>query len=219
MDFSDRLKEALRIRNTTAAELARRSGVNEGAISQYKKGVYKASQENLDRIAQTLDVSIPWLMGAEVPMNKAERFISPNISENIVTFPVVGNIAAGYEELAVEDWSGDTIDIPRSYLNGRNKDDFFVLSVKGDSMYPIYHDGDKVLVLKQTTLDRSGDIGAIIYDDECATLKKIEFINGEDWIRLIPLNPLYKPKEINGENLEHCRVIGIPKLLVRQIKS
>ena len=85
-----------------------------------------------------------------------------------------------------------------------------VLKVHGDSMYPLYQDGDTVLILKQTTLDRSGDIGAIIYEDECATLKKIE-------LRLVPLNPLYKPETIENEALEHCRVIGVPRLLIREI--
>ena len=36
-EFKDRLNEALDMRNMTAAELSRLSGVNEGAISQYKK--------------------------------------------------------------------------------------------------------------------------------------------------------------------------------------
>lgn len=62
-NFKDRLNEALQIRQMSAAELSRLSGVNEGAISQYKKGMYKASQRNLDRIAQALNVPIPWLMG------------------------------------------------------------------------------------------------------------------------------------------------------------
>lgn len=62
-NFKNRLNEALQIRQMSAAELSRLSGVNEGAISQYKKGMYKASQRNLDRIAQALNVPIPWLMG------------------------------------------------------------------------------------------------------------------------------------------------------------
>ena len=84
-------------------------------------------------------------------------------------------------------------------------------------MYPKYINGDKVLILKQSTLNRSGDIGAIMYDDELATLKKVEYVMGEDWLRLVPINPEYEPKTIQGENLEHCRIIGIPKLLIREI--
>ena len=84
-------------------------------------------------------------------------------------------------------------------------------------MYPLYQNGDIVLILKQSTLDRSGDIGAVIYNDDCATIKKIEYVYGEDWMRLVPINPSYKPEMIRGEELEHCRVIGIPKLLIRNV--
>lgn len=64
--FSDRLNEALAARNMKPSELARLSGVNEGAISQYRKGQYKASQQNLEKLANALNVPIPWLMGAKV---------------------------------------------------------------------------------------------------------------------------------------------------------
>ena len=94
-----------------------------------------------------------------------------------------------------------------------------MLSVKGDSMYPQYMDGDKVLILKQSTMNRSGEIGAIIYDGDMATLKKIEYVDGEDWVKLIPINPEYTPKTIRNEDLEQCHVLGIPRLLVREIEQ
>jgi transcriptional regulator with XRE-family HTH domain len=64
--FSNRLNKALVSRNMKPSELARISGVNEGAISQYRKGQYKASQQNLEKLANALNVPIPWLMGADV---------------------------------------------------------------------------------------------------------------------------------------------------------
>ena len=66
-EFKDRLTEALNDKNISAAELSRLADVNEGAISQYRKGAYKATQENLERLAKALDVSIAWLIGADVP--------------------------------------------------------------------------------------------------------------------------------------------------------
>ena len=61
-------------------------------------------------------------------------------------------------------------------------------------MYPLYMDGDKVLILKQSTLNRSGEIGAILYNGDNATLKKVEYVEGEDWMKLVPVNPEYPPK-------------------------
>lgn len=78
-DFKERLELALANKKMTAAELSRLSGINEGAISQYRKGAYKATQENLEKLALTLGVSIAWLMGADVPMHKEKS--SPELSE------------------------------------------------------------------------------------------------------------------------------------------
>ena len=64
-EFKDRLEQALKNRDKRPAELARLTDINEGAISQYRKGAYKATQRNLEKISKVLGVSIPWLMGAE----------------------------------------------------------------------------------------------------------------------------------------------------------
>ena len=83
-------------------------------------------------------------------------------------------------------------------------------------MYPLYQEGDNVLILKQTVMDYSGQVGAVLYDGTSATLKKVEFPQKKDWIKLIPINPEYPPKTIDGYALEDVRILGIPKLLVRE---
>lgn len=194
-------------------ELATKMGyTSRSTIAKIESGKNDIPQSKIQAFAKALNTTPGALMGWEI-----DNLKSPEISTDTVTFPVIGSIAAGYDELAVEDWSGETVEIPISYLNGRQKDEFFVLSVHGDSMYPLYMDGDKVLVLKQSTLDRSGDIGAILYDGEIATLKKVEYVTGEDWMRLVPINPEFKPREIHGADLETCRVLGVPRLLIREI--
>lgn len=212
--FKDRLNEALYQRKMSAAELSKLSGVNEGAISQYRKGEYKATQRNLEKMAQTLNVSIAWLMGADVPMNPL-NLVSPNITDDVVTFPVLGCIAAGYEEIAVEDWNGAVVEVPAAYLKGRDKKDFFVLEVRGSSMYPLYQEKDIVLILKQNYIDHNGDVGAVIYDGECATLKRIDVF--DDMVRLSPINPEYQPKELRGADLEMYHILGVPRMLIREI--
>lgn len=74
--FADRLKEALEIRNISAAELSRKLGINEGTMSQYKAGKYEPKQRRLQEISQILSVSIPWLMGADVPMEDNQSSIN-----------------------------------------------------------------------------------------------------------------------------------------------
>lgn len=71
--FSKRLCQALIMRNMTAAELSQTLGINEGTISQYKKGLYTPKLKRTQAIAEALRTSVDWLMGADIPMNKTEQ--------------------------------------------------------------------------------------------------------------------------------------------------
>lgn len=199
--------------------------LNKNDLSQYVSGKVEPGSHKLTILGLALDVSEAWLMGYDVPIARqsmplvSSKFPPPTVTDDYVTFPVIGEIAAGYDSIALEDWEGDTADIPTSLLKGRNPEEYFVLRVKGDSMYPIYMEDDKVLILKQSTLNYSGQVGAILYDGELATLKKVEFVQGEDWMRLIAINPNVPPKKIEGAELERCKVMGIPKMLIRNIEN
>lgn len=144
---------------------------------------------------------------------------TPNITDDTVTLQIIGEVAAGYDHYACEDWTGEKVDVPRAWLRGRAVTDFFALRVIGDSMYPLYMDGDIVVVRRQTTLNRSGEIGVIIYNDDIATLKKVEYNMGEDWMKLVPINPNFKPEMITGEELEHCCILGVPTMLIRDVEQ
>ena len=43
------------------------------------------------------------------------------------------------------------VEVPDTYLKGRNPEDFCAMHVRGGSMYPDFRNGDIVLVLKQNT--------------------------------------------------------------------
>lgn len=203
-EFSERLKEALKIRNISAAELSRLSKVNEGAISQYKKGAYKATQENLDRLAKTLNVSIAWLMGADVPMNKPEP--KADLSSIPGIFPVskmkqvprLGTIACGEPILAEQNI--ENYDLIEADINCD-----FTLVCKGDSMINArIFDGDIVYIRQQADVD-NGDIAAVLIDNE-ATLKKV--YKQKDRLILRACNPLYEDFVYEGEQLNNIHILG-----------
>ncbi len=212
-----KLKERRLELNYTLQDVADKMGLTRATIQKYESGLIKGvDTTTLERLANVLQTTPAYLMGWEENSETLHNFIQPEITEECVSFPVIGEIAAGYDHEAIECWSDDTVEIPCSYLKGRDQSEFFVLKVKGDSMYPLYHDGDKVLILRQSVLNYSGEIGAVMYDETMATLKKVEYAEGEDWVRLVPINPAHPPKTIEGSDLETFRVLGIPKLLIRE---
>ena len=204
-------------RNMKVSELETMLKFGNGAIGKWKNAKKVAPLERVEAIAIFFGVSADDLMGRKIV---AKNYMPlPTVAEDSVQFPVIGGVAAGYERIAYEDWTGDSIEIPRSYLHGREPQEYFVLRVSGDSMYPDYKDGDHVLVLRQSTMVRSGQVGVVIYGDEAGTLKRVEYTMGEDWMTLRTINPQYPPITIRDEALEHCRVLGVAKLLIRELEA
>lgn len=214
MNFYDIFIELCANKKVSASSVAEKIGLSRASAFGWKNGALP-SDVNLKKIADYFGVSTEYLKGK----TENKKTPHPNTTEDYTTFAVIGEVAAGYDSIGIEEWEGETVDIPNSWLRGRNKEEFFVLKVKGDSMHPMYIEGDKVLVLKQTTLNYSGQVGVILYDDEYTSLKKVEYKMGEDWLRMVPINPTHPTKKVVGEELEHCRILGIPKMVIREIEE
>lgn len=211
----ERLKDRRKELGLTLQEVADKMGLTRSTVQKYESGLIKGVETSiLERLSEVLSCTPAYLMGWS---DEAETLPAPTITADTTLFPVIGEIAAGYDHIASEEFSGEKIEIPNSYLCGRKPEEFFVLKVQGESMYPTYQEGDKVLILKQSTLNYSGQIGAILYDNACATLKKVEYAEGEDWLRLVPVNPAFPPVKIEHGDLERCRVLGIPRLVIREV--
>lgn len=197
-DFKDRLEEALSMRDIRPAELAKRTGIGEGAISQYRKGSYKASQRNLEKISNVLNVSIPWLMGvSDEPMSS----LPPNITAlpQMKAWKILGATACGkplHRELLDE-----TILAPSDI-----KADV-VFRCVGDSMINArIFDGDAVFIRLQPEVE-NGQIAVVRVGDEY-TLKRV--YTGEGYVELRAENPTFSPIILRGEELipENYEVVG-----------
>lgn len=199
------------------SEFIKRTGISSATLSQWRNGKYAPSTKSIEAIENYTDMPIIALLNGHPPASTL--FPSPTISDDYVTFPVIGDVAAGYEHIAYRDWTGDSIDVPRSWLRGREPTDYFVLCVTGDSMYPDFQDGDHVLVLSQSTMDRSGQVGVVRYGGDKATLKRVEYVVGEDWMTLRPINPQFPPITIRDEELTQCTVFGVAKMVIRELNQ
>ena len=71
--FSDRFNEALEKRNIRPVDLASKTDIPEATISQYRSGYAKPKYERIVKIADALNVSLAWLMGGDVPMEKTRN--------------------------------------------------------------------------------------------------------------------------------------------------
>lgn len=213
MTMYNRIKDLRLKKGMSQQELAEKVGYKDrSAINLIENGKRNITESRIMAIAKALGVTPSFLMdGNKFDLN------SPNISTDNVTFPVIGNVAAGFDNIAIEEWAGDKISIPIEYLKNKSKDEFFVLRVTGNSMYPDYRENDKILVFKQTATDYNGQVAVVIYGENCGTIKKVE--QKKDCIRLVPINPQYPPETIKDEEIEKVHILGIPKLLIRGLEE
>ena len=66
--FRNRLEKAMALRDMTAADLSKKSGLSDALISGYRTGRQEPKREKLAMLAKALSVSPGWLMGFDTPM-------------------------------------------------------------------------------------------------------------------------------------------------------
>ncbi len=113
------------------------------------------------------------------------RLTNQNIPHSHATLPLVGRIAAGQP---IEAISGEN----EINLGEFVQDDNYALEVVGDSMCDIgILDGDLVIIKNQSSA-KNGDIVVALIDDNEATLKRFKRVD-QNQIKLIPENATMKP--------------------------
>ena len=217
-------------------------GLARNTICQYESGRRAPDVSTLMTIANYFNVSVDYLLGrttteliSEISGSEEtkDRFKQAqamyylneklgahlkNISEvsGLIVFEEIGTVCAGFDGAIDEIPTGRKIEIPASMISCGKKEDYFVLRVKGNSMYPRLLDGDTILCKRCESVD-SGSFAVVLYDGDEATIKKVNYVNGENWLELIPINPEYPTKRIEGADLEQCRVLGLVVKLIRDL--
>lgn len=211
MGVAQRIKDLCKERGISIRKIEADLGFSNGYIGQLRGESMDYSRAA--SISEYLDVPISSFIPAGT---NTDPHPAPGVTEDYVTFDIIGNVAAGYDRVAYEDWENGQISIPVHWLRGRPQEEYFVLRVIGDSMFPKYEDGDVVLVKKQNAVNYSGEIAVVIYGDDNSTLKKVDYVSGR-LLKLTPVNPAFPPVTLRDEELEHCRILGVPVLLVRTV--
>lgn len=205
-----RLKEVRKSKNIKQEVICKAMGVTQPTYSSWENGKTAPSPDALTRLADYLGVSVDYLLG-RTETNIANSYCP----DAVVSFGVLGKVACGFGGAVEEIATGETITLPIEMLGGRPASDYFVLQVRGNSMYPKILDGDKVLVLRTESVD-SGTTAVVLYNGDEATLKKVFYENGA-WVDLVPNNPEYEKRRIFADECDKFRVLGKAVRLIREI--
>ena len=201
--FADMLKKLRTDCGWSQQELAKKAGLAKSTISMLENGERKPSFEVLETLADIFNVNLDVLRG---------RTDSGYYSEGSeILVPVIAEIAAGFDKQPIRDYEMDRFPVPSVYAKGRRTDELFIIKVRGDSMYPMYQEGDHILAVRTPTVE-DGEVAILQYEDN-ATIKCVERV--KDGLRLIPINPLYKAETVTDG--DEVRVVGKPLVLIREL--
>lgn len=168
---------------------------------------YSVTTDVADELAKAMDMTIEELLSK---INNDQEFtVNPSKIltplSNQIQIPLLGTVKAGYNYLAEENIVGyESID------NASDKENYYALQVTGDSMEPLFSDGDIAIVHKQDDFV-SGNTCIILINGDEATVKKV--IKKDDGIDLIAMNPYYPIRHFSKGEMEKIPVKIIGKVV------
>ncbi len=192
----------------TLDEVGEKVGVAKSTIQRYEAGLITTpKQAVLESVARVLAIDPVTLTGKKpaTPSNSEPLYIG----QRKVSVPILGKVAAGVGAYADSNIIGYIME-EKSHLNISS--DYAYLVVEGDSMYPEFKNGDKVLV-ECSPAANTGDYAVVMVEDDNGVVKKIEF--GNDYITLHSVNPMYPPRRFEGKDMLKIRIFGVVKGLRR----
>lgn len=207
MTPGERIKQLRKEHCMTQEQLGKIIGVQKAAIQKYEKGtVQNIKRASLIKLAEVLDTTPEYILGWE---NAPSNLIPVDTSE-LKQIPIIGRVAAGTSCFAENNIVGyETVQSSDVSPN----DQYAFLRVTGDSMYPIFMEGDLVLIRIQSSVD-SGAYGVVTIDNADGVIKRIVY--GKDFIELQSVNPMYPPRRFEKEDVTRIRVFGVVKEVKRK---
>lgn len=237
MTFGNRLKQAREEKGYNQKQFAEQLGITATRLNYWEKDKREPDVALIKKISEALNISSDWLIGNEFDLlefaisehekkyikkyrtldrygkkavddlleNEYKRCTEVSDEPKVITLPMAElKASAGTGQWLGDDeyttWV-DVLDTPEARRAN------VVIEVSGDSMLPQYHDGDKVLVKLQPTVEQN-EIGIFIVDN-CGYIKKLG-IN-----ELISVNEEYDNISLSKYNDVICvgKVLGIAKIV------
>nr|EIP1106928.1 helix-turn-helix domain-containing protein [Citrobacter freundii] len=207
-EMKDRIRSRRIQLDITQLALAKKLGVSRVSVTKWENGTTKPDGENLHQLAQALSTTPEWILYGSgddaIDDTRVVPFLKPPVAVPIISAVQAGLWTESYACSRLTDvisWTQTTANV---------SDEAFGLVVRGESMtnpqgLPSIPEGSIVIVEPHYGQldDLYGKIVVAILDGTSeATVKKLVWDSPYSY--LMPLNPLFKPIQIDG----NCRIVG-----------
>lgn len=180
MTFQENLMKLMSKHDLSNVKMGKIVGVSDTAVMKWKKGTSVPGFDTAADIADYFGITLDELYG-RTALN----------TEQTCSLPLVGAINAGVFSIENDDeWKETFYSVSLRALQGRSPDECVLLEVVGDSMEPLVHIGETVIVHRQNTAV-NGNI-VVVWDEAEGGYTMKTFHQDRDKVELIPANTQYK---------------------------
>ncbi|WP_441254362.1 LexA family protein [Aeromonas sp. A600620] len=217
MKINERIKQTRKRLGYSQEILGSRVGVSRVSISQWERGENTPNGRYLNELAAALGVTVDWLLTGEgdAPSSSVEQRIPGyhNVEPAVIyqgkRIPILSYVQAGNWREMCEQATAFDGNVEYVSAGGEIGPYGFGLWLRGDSMVPLFKEGDLIIVDPDES-PQPGDYVVAKNGSNEATFKKYRprgiDENGQEVFELVPLNDDYPTMH---SDRQHIQIIGV----------
>ncbi|WP_429099201.1 LexA family protein [Aeromonas veronii] len=204
---SERIRELRKKHGLTQQKLGELIGVKKSSISQWENDEHSPSGDNLAQLSKVFGVSAHWLAtGKGSPeLSNVEPAVIPQGNR----VPILSYVQAGNWREMCEQATAFDGNVEYVSAGGEIGPYGFGLWLRGDSMVPLFKEGDLIIVDPDES-PQPGDYVVAKNGSDETTFKKYRprgiDENGQEVFELVPLNDDYPTMH---SDRQHIQIIGV----------
>lgn len=204
MDIGKMINQRRTELKLTLEQVGQAVGVGKSTVKKWEDGyISNMRRDKIALLAKVLKMNPVSFITGEFKEEEDQAIPLPQT--NVFMRPVYDSISAGFGVIAQD----VPVDYMPTYITCPSEQDKYIwINVHGDSMSPLIDDGSKILIKKQTSVD-SGQIAAVLVDDEEAVVKKILY--NDNTVELHSVNPYYPPRVFKNNDVTRVQILGLVK--------
>lgn len=204
MDIGKMINQRRTELKLTLEQVGQAVGVGKSTVKKWEDGyISNMRRDKIALLAKVLKMNPVSFITGEFKEEEDQAIPLPQT--NVFMRPVYDSISAGFGVIAQD----VPVDYMPTYVTCPSEQDKYIwINVHGDSMSPLIDDGSKILVKKQSSVD-SGQIAAVLVDDEEAVVKKVLY--NDNTVELHSVNPYYPPRVFKNNDVTRVQILGLVK--------
>lgn len=212
MDIGKMINQRRTELKLTLEQVGQAVGVGKSTVKKWEDGyISNMRRDKIALLAKVLKMNPVSFITGEFKEEEEDQAI-PLPQTNVFMRPVYDSISAGFGVIAQD----VPVDYMPTYITCPSEQDKYIwINVHGDSMSPLIDDGSKILVKKQTSVD-SGQIAAVLVDDEEAVVKKVLY--NDNTVELHSVNPYYPPRVFKNNDVTRVQILGLVKEVSKSLQ-